>query len=206
MKDTNEPDLEKLRRFSLVVALVVITYSVAGIRLEPNTGISVIGMTFKVSRPDLLPIGLVMASVYALLRFYYYGFMHKKSPYRVRRDALDGLENPHPRTSRSKGNKISVYFGQITTFDSSISMSDREKVETYCDEFPNLFPKFARAKASARLVSKQYHNEEGEPYVSYTAKVEIPIRCRLVAIFQDIDYSSPIWLNLLALSTFFYRA
>jgi hypothetical protein len=58
-----EPDIEKLRRFSLVVALITLTYSVAGISLVPDPGISVIGLTFKVSRPDLLPIGLVLASV-----------------------------------------------------------------------------------------------------------------------------------------------
>ena len=48
------------------------------------------GMTFKVSRPGLLPIGLVTASVCTVLRFFYYGFMLKKSPYRFRRDAIDG--------------------------------------------------------------------------------------------------------------------
>ena len=41
-----EPDIEKLRRFSLVVALVLLTYSVAGISLSPEAAISVIGLIY----------------------------------------------------------------------------------------------------------------------------------------------------------------
>jgi len=201
----NEPDIEKLRRFALTVALIVLTYSVAGISLGPECKVSVLGMTFSVSRPELLPIGLVTASICVILRFYYYGFMIKKSPYRLRRDAIDGLINPMPRITQNKKKRISVYFGPKTEFDSKVWESDRTKAEKYVADFPNLFPKFARARASARVYSQASYTEDGEPSgPMYGAKVVIPVKCRITAIFQDIDYSSPIWLNLLAIGAFLW--
>jgi hypothetical protein len=121
----HEPDIEKLRRFSLAVALVLLTYSVAGVSLTPNSGISLIGLTFKLSRPDLLPIGLIIASIYSTISFYYYGFMLKKSPYRVRRDIIDGLNSWEPNFT--SGKKVPVYFGP-TEFETSPFCSDREKI------------------------------------------------------------------------------
>ncbi|OPY72638.1 MAG: hypothetical protein A4E64_02897 [Syntrophorhabdus sp. PtaU1.Bin058] len=202
----NEPNIEKLRRFALAVALIVLTYSVAGISLGPESKISVLGMTFKVSRPELLPIGLLMASVCVVLRFYYYGFMLNRSPYRLRRDAIDGLIDTTPRVSRTRKRKISVYFSSATEFDSLVWESNRTKVEKYVEDFPNLFPKFARARASAQINSEPSYTENGDPAgPMYSAKVVIPIRCRMAAIFQDIDYASPVWLNAISLGTFFWR-
>ena len=123
----HKPDIEKLRRFSLVVALITLTYSIAGISLAPDPGISVIGLTFKVSRPALLPIGLVMASIYAMIRFYYYGFMLKKSPYRVRRDVIDSLRC-RKRLYIGGKKKVPMYYGPVEFF-SSLWVPDRSKAE-----------------------------------------------------------------------------
>jgi len=207
------PDIEKLRRFALTVALITLTYSVAGISLKPDSGISVIGLTFKVSRPGLLPIGLVIASLYSLMRFYYYGFMLKKSPYRVRRDVIDSLHCADSRYIRGrktwrgivKRKPVPVYFGPIE-FDASIWESDRTKVEEYIASFPEVFPKFAGARPSLKIRgSESFTENDDEPSMRYNADVVIPIRCRVAAIIQDIDYLSPIWLNLVALAIFFSR-
>jgi hypothetical protein len=207
------PDIEKLRRFALTVALITLTYSVAGISLKPDSGISVIGLSFQVARPGLLPIGLVVASFCSLLRFYYYGFMLKKSPYRVRRDIIDGLHCMDIRylkwrNAREKSGKrkpIPVYFGPVK-FTASIYESDRKKVESYIANFPEAFPKFARARPLMKIEGSQSCTEDGDPSdIMYSAEVVIPIRCRVAAIIQDVDYSSPIWLNLVALAIFFSR-
>lgn len=198
----HEPDMEKLRRFSLVVALIMLTYSLAGITMLPDSNISVVGLTFKVSRPGLLPIGLVIASFYAMVRFYYYGFMLKKSPYRVRRDILDSLYcNDRPY---SRGKKVPTYMGG-TNFEASLRSSDRENAEKYISDFPEVFPKFARGRPSMKIESGDAYTEDGEDYTWYSVKVVIPVRCRLVAIVQDLDYSSPIWLNLVSLIIFFIQ-
>jgi hypothetical protein len=200
----HEPDIEKLRRFSLVVALIVLTYSVAGISLLPDPAISVIGLTFKVSRPGLLPIGLVMASIYAVIRFYYYGFMLKRSPYRVRRDVIDGL-HCHKRKYIGNKKKVPTYFGP-TEFWASLWVPDRAKAEAYISNFPDVFPRFALARPSMKIKGKEAYNEDGENAgMRYEVQVVIPIRCRVTAIVQDIDYASPIWLNLVSLVVFFIR-
>ena len=196
------PSIEKLRRFSLVIAMVLLTYSIAGISLDPNAQVLLVGLAFKVSRPELLPIGFVLASLYGLISYYYYAFMLAMSPYRVRRDIIDGLNSWEP--SFTAGSKVHVYFGP-TEFETSPWHTDRKEVEDYVEEFPNAFPKFARARASATLVSDQNCNEDGDVYRTYAARVIIPVRCRLAAIFQDIDYSLPIWLNCIALIVFGYE-
>jgi hypothetical protein len=197
----HEPDIGKLRRFSLAIALVILTYSIAGISLEPNSPISLIGLTFRVSRPDLLPIGLIIASVYSTISFYYYGFMLKKSPFRIRRDIIDGLNSWEPNFT--PGKNVPVYFGP-REFETSPWQGHKE-VESYVANFPEAFPKFARARASAQVISEQFCEEDGKISTAYAAKVVIPIRCRIAAIFQDIDFSSPIWLNIIALAIFFMR-
>jgi len=197
-----EPDIEKLRRFSLIVALITLTYSVAGISLVPNPSISVIGLTFKVSRPGLLPISFIIASIYAVIRFYYYGFMLKKSPYRVRHDVIDSL-HCYERRYFGGRKKVPTFFGP-TEFAASLWVSDQADAKAYIANFPVAFPKFALARPSMKIDASELCSEDGEPAgMSYDVKVVIPIRCRLAAIIQDIDYSSPIWLNLVSLTIFF---
>ena len=194
--------MEKLRRFSLVVALIMLTYSLAGITMPPDSIISVVGLTFKVSRPGLLPVGLVIASLYAMVRFYYYGFMLKKSPYRVRRDILDSLYcNDRPYT---RGKKVPTYMGG-TNFEASLKSSDQENAEKYISDFPEVFPKFARGRPSMKIESGEAFTEDGEDYTWYKVNVVIPVRCRLIAVVQDLDYSSPIWLNFVSLIIFFIQ-
>lgn len=203
-----EPGIERLRRFALTIGLVLLTYSLADISMKPDSEVSVMGIPFKVGRPELLPVGLVIASLYSMIRFYYYGFMLKKSPYRLRRDAIEGLFNLGPSFRPSlrglKRKRVSVYFASIKEFKSRTWDEDRNKVEAYVADFPNIFPKFAGARASARLTWEQGHDEDGEPTGTYySAKVSIPVKCRLAAIVQDIDYFLPIGLNLISLAIYF---
>ena len=139
--------------------------------------------------------------------------MLKKSPYRVRRDVIDGLNCAELRyiggrktwRGNVKRKPVPVYFGPVE-FTASIYESDRAKVEAYVASFPEAFPKFARGRPSLKIRGRESFTEDGEPDgMRYSADVIIPIRCRVAAIIQDIDYSSPIWLNLLALSIFFSR-
>jgi hypothetical protein len=195
-------EIEKIRRFSLIIALIILTYSIAGISLAPNTNIFIIGLSFKISRPDWLLIGLVIASFCTMIRFYYYGFMLKKSPYRIRRDIIDNLQCYQSSLS---GKKVRTYFG-TTKFLASLSISEQEEAKKYIDNFPEIFPKFARARPSMRIKVDELIDEREEfVNIIYDVVITIPVRCRLAALFQDIDYSSPIWLNLSSLAIFFYQ-
>ena len=101
------PDLDKLRKFALLAALLLVSYTAAGIRLEPGAKASLFGIPFTITTPDLLSLGLVLLSVYGLLRYYYYGHMLSSSPYRKRKDLLHKL---HPEGGRGTY-EGSVFYG-----------------------------------------------------------------------------------------------
>ncbi len=203
--------LGRIRRFGLTAGLLLITYVAAGITVEPNAGISAYGVTFRISRPNLLPAGLALASLYGAARFYYYGFMLATSPYRKRRDLIDGLR-VHSDEFRQKGKtrksviftsgrEIAMYWGP-QKFSTSPLHYDRELIEKRAAAFDNAFPKFAGARASTQVVAYSSTDEDGEPRSSYCVDVVVPRRCRVAAIFEDIDYAAPVWLNALSLLFF----
>ncbi len=194
------PDLERLRRLALIAALLLISYSAAGIRLEPAAKVSLLGVPFVISTPYLLPLGLILISCYGLLRFYYYGFMLSTSPYRNRADLLRRL---HPEGGYGSYQGPS-FFGP-TKFSTVTLTTDSSEVETQISQLLDAFPKVGRKKPTGTLNAHRDLDEEGEEYVSWGADFTIPTTCRLAAILQDIDYAAPVWMNLLALGTAFTR-
>jgi hypothetical protein len=82
----DSPDLAKLRRFALTVALVLITLVVAQVRIKTPLEINPLGIPLIIQRPNLITIALVIASVYATLRYIYYGMLAQPSPMRARRE------------------------------------------------------------------------------------------------------------------------
>ena len=139
------------------------------------------------------------------MRFYYYGFMLNRSPYRVRRDVLNGLRYEWDRVHRT-WKRAPSYWGP-TTFQAKINYSDRKEAEQYVKNFPQAFPKFAGGRPSLDIIESPAYGEtkQGEPYetTDYDVEVKIPKRCRMSATVEDIDYSAPVWLNLGSLAVFF---
>ena len=88
----SSPDLQKLRRFALAIALVLITYSVvAEVTVKPNiTQFGIIEI--RVTRPEWLGIGLALTSFISALRFGYYGFLMNASPARKRKEVREKLQ------------------------------------------------------------------------------------------------------------------
>jgi hypothetical protein len=60
-----------------------------------------------------------------------------------------------------------------------------------------LFPPFAGARIWTR-----WNYESAEPPMRVRLHVLIPNRCRLAAVFEDIDYLAPVWLNIMAIAVF----
>ncbi len=80
----NTPDFNKLRRFSLLIALILITYSIVGFDLDAPAKIQPFGIPLIIRRPDFLPIGLLLASIYCVIKYIYYGYLVQISPRRAR--------------------------------------------------------------------------------------------------------------------------
>ena len=79
------PNLEKLRRFALAIALLLITYSLAAVELDAGETIRPLGIPLKINDPRSLGIGLVLASLYAAASFVMYGTWLTESPAHKRR-------------------------------------------------------------------------------------------------------------------------
>lgn len=195
--------LEKLRRFALTAGLFLITYVAAGIAVDPH--MSALGVSFTIGNPGLFPVGLVAASLWGGLRYGYYAVMLGASPYRVRRDLLDKLYvewEKNPKLGPAvPGHRVPIYFG-AREFVSSPMISDRVQVEQQARLLAAVFPKWLRARVTAKAVGHEFWNEEGEPHWSYEVQATIPRRCRLAALFEDFDYALPILLNAVALALF----
>jgi hypothetical protein len=199
----HKTDLEKLRRFSLAVGLTTLIYSLAGISMLPDPSISITGLNFKILRPGLLPICLSIASIYVLIRFYYYGFMLNKSPCRVRRDLIDSLISQDGKLNAGN-KKVPTYLGP-TIFRAHDSFLEQKEAQAYIDNFPQVFPKCFGAQTCMKIDSFDAFVDEGETLrTTYEVEIVIPVKCKLSAIIQDIDYLLPLLLNSGALITFFY--
>lgn len=194
------PDLERLRHFALLVALILISYTAAGIELERDAKISVLSVPFIIRSPELLTLGLVLARAYAFVRFYYYGIMLNRSPHRHRKDLLHALH-----AKGGHGTYFgSVYFGPANYSTTSL-LADRNDVEAQLKETIESFPKVWNIRPRGRVTGHQFLDQDGEVRTSYEAEITIPVRCKLAALFQDVDYAAPIWLNLFALALSLFK-
>jgi hypothetical protein len=210
----DDAELNRLRRFSLAVGLILITYLLAGINVEPNSGISAFGVPFRIARPDLLPVGLAIASFCAAVRFHYYGLMLATSPHRKRRDLLDGLTEHHEEHHRpgkpvklgpfTSGSALPMYWGP-RKFGVSPWHYDRQLMERRAASFENAFPKFWGGRATVEVVQDTFHDEDGDEHPSYNLDIIIPRRCRAAALFEDTEYTARIWLNVIALLCYAWR-
>src|SRR6266705_3147697 len=189
------PDIEKMRRFALIVALILISYAAAGVELDQDAKFSLLGLPFVVRRPDLIFVGLMLASVYASARFLYYGLMRNPSPQRRRSDMFRQLHGYGVYGTHTG----SVFLGPAT-YNTTPSILDRDAVEVKLKEIVDAFPKVWTFRASGKIEGYQ-SSDDGEDYRTYYyAQITIPFACRAAAFIEDVDYTMPIWLNMIALA------
>ncbi len=210
----DQEHIEKLRRFSLGMALALITFVAAGLTINPNARIPIFGVPFAISRPTLLPFGVAIASFFSAVRFTYYGLMLGTSPYRKRRDLIDKLlvhadervrkDGTHILGPFPSGQTIWMWWG-ARKFALRVWEVDRKTVEARAAAFDNAFPKCLWARTSATVQGELSYTEEGDEYMTYNIDVVVPKRCRIAAAIEDLDYTSPIWLNGFALIWFAWR-
>lgn len=181
------PDLQKLRRFALAIALVLISYSLAGVSLKADETIRPLGLPFSVGSPQYLGIGLMLASLYSAIRFYYYGILFGQSPRQHRRRVFD-----HCKSELQLGLREIASAGRI---DDVRVMDLRRRVLNQLEEAypkPAATPKWTAVVTFGRGVPEN-------------AQIEIPKATRLLGLLSDVDYTAPVWLNLIALGLAFWK-
>ncbi len=183
-------DIERLRKFALVAALTLLGYVAAGVTLEAGAKVSILGIPFVISKPELLPLILILASFYGLVRYFYYGVMLNKTPYRRRNDLLRKL-------SSFKKNRPFAGHHEYTT---SPMTPDRDEVEALANSVIAVYPKVTSAIPVAKIEQSLVADDNGEQYSVFYAYIKIPFVCRLAAILEDLDYMTPVLLNIVALA------
>lgn len=202
-----EADLSRHRRFALGIALVLITYVAAGVNLDPSKGFEFAGFTFLISRPDLLPIGLILASVYSGLRFYYWGAMRSESPAR-QRAYLRALARDEPEDDGY------LYIGHGQDKIVAMSFENAEGFAVEQNKANEIFPRVGSADVEVLFGYRWFPMSEGKSQAldildevqgTSTArgswaltKVVIPRSVNFSARIEEIDYFAPFWLNVIA--------
>jgi hypothetical protein len=161
--------IQKLRRFSLAIGLILIAYSLAGVQLKTPAEISPLGIPLIIRRPVLLDIALLIASIYEALRYYYYAILITPSPQKRRDNLKKGLSADGLMDESRHSNEI------VKMLDAGFNT-----------EFPTMGEYKARIRSYNRLES---------PQVAY----DIPKQVEILCILENIDYYSPIWVNFLSI-------
>lgn len=167
----NVPELEKLRRFCLAIGLILVTYVLAEVKVDASKTVSFAGLPLTILRPELVPIGLLIASAYNAVRFWYYGFTLRRSPRKKRRHILNRF-----KWEAEGGYVLSVHHTPAEMLELE------SQIREVFPHFPRTEPMLVRVPARG----------------TQTAKLTIPFRITLAGWFEDIDYAAPVWLNLLA--------
>lgn len=118
-------DLTKLRRFALLIAIIIITYSIAGFKLDAPAKVQPLGIPLVIQRPDFLLIGLLLASLYSVIRYIYFGYFVQISPARARR-------------LLRKGSPV---------YAPTLNISLEEFTEKIADEIERYFPSIGKLEA-----------------------------------------------------------
>ena len=166
-----KPDIQKLRRFCLAVALLLLTYSLAVVEFAAPLEIRPLGIPIVVEQPLLLPIALVLASIYSTLRFYLFAIAATTTPWRGRAMIMSGKA-------------VRPVSSQLLKDISDLSKFVQQDIVEY-------FPGYAGHRIELTV------NQSGN---NYDVEFKPSPRSLLLGRLSDVDYVAPIWANVVALS------
>jgi len=167
------PDLQKLRRFALIIGLVLISYSLAGVELKQNEPFTPLGLPLVISRPNLVPIALILASVYTAARFFFYGVLIAGTPKRRLEELTQQLEQ--------RVNKVQLAWTQ----------EEIEKIEDIKEALKSVVPSpWSRTHVIDSFGSNLPALED---FLN-----KLPWKYGVAMFVQNSDYVSPVWVNIVA--------
>jgi len=192
----SKEQLQKLRRFSLALGVILFSYVVIGFEpviTEGKARINFPLMAFNVERHDFIPIGIALGSFWGMLLFWYYGFMVNRSPYRRRKELLGGAKRLNAEHN----------YGVDGLSDSEVLEHHQALIELY----PRFLARdilFKVTETQLKTTRQKTHGETEEFPAKSRVEFGITERQIVVARFRDVDYSAPIWVNAIALLTWSY--
>jgi hypothetical protein len=171
------PDLLRLRRFALIIGLILFGYSLADVEVSSNIVLS--GVALKINKPKVLEYGLLLASSYAIFRYWYYSTVVSISPAAARKDLQSGLFPPGS--------------GKDLRGDRPLMLEQAALI------FRRHFPRMKVNIDSAQL--HQTTDLEGSRLGEFTMPV-LSKTTRLLNLMEDIDYNLPVIVNVIAILTY----
>ena len=177
------PQAANLRRFALGISLALLAYSIFRETFESTIDLSVLGLSLPISR-RFLDWVLPLVSIYAMARFTYYSLILSKPPFSIRRELKNQVIPIHFWDGRDNApildlvSKAQVYFPGVKC----------EDIKVFLDRTPTKINGMANPENADKL-------QLVLPSLSRTTKFLIGI--------GNLDYTVPIWMNGIALFTFF---
>ena len=165
-------DINKFRKFSLLVGLLLFIYSISGFQIDVTEKVRVFGFAILIKRQDLIGIALMIVSIYCLLRYYIFGIVIGLHPRAARKHLLEG--------TLANG---SNYAENIEKF----RVLARQDIEKY---FPVLDPPN----------NVKWTVESTDNY--FKINIELSKLAKIFGIIHDIDFILPIIINLIAIISF----
>ena len=197
-------DLARMRRFAFTTGLALLTYVIAGVSIPAPASVSAFGLRVQIQQPGLLPIALALAALYASMRYYYYALMLADGPFRRRRNLLDGLVFEGPPIKVGPFPSAGTYFGP-SKLSTTPSYHDHKIVAEQAEMLRKAFPKFLGGRVKAKPEYSETTDDEGNTEPIWSVACEIPARCRLACLLEDLDYVLPIVVNIFPLCWYVAR-
>jgi len=173
-------EILKLRRFALIISLVLIIYSIYGVKIDIDTSIAIFGIPLKIKNPNLIGIGIFIGSLYSLVRYFYYAILTGTTPNKARKLLLDNRFTNGARISTEK--TVSSSFLDLDTCQDKL----REEVDKY---FPSLTDDPTPAEV---LPDGRFYKFEIKPKKYF----------KILRRIHDMDYWLPICTNTIAIILF----
>jgi len=195
----DRPDLAKIRRFALVVPLILCTLVLAGVKLDTPLRVEPLGIPLLVQRPDLLSVGLVIAAIYSTLRYVYYGMLIQPSPMRARRELIAGGDymtfssdvlQGFDETRADRARRELIAGGDYMTFSSDVLQGFDETRADFQRKIDRWFPQIGTHKVTFEVTLSGGQAK--------TTPLNVPRPVQMLCWLEDLDFLLPIGANIAA--------
>ena len=160
-------DIPKLRRFALAVGLIVLAYLVLDMhpRESAQANLPWLGSVLAIGRPQLIPLFLIAASIYAGGSYFFGALMRMDSP-RVFTKYV--LGRPPDKAG---------------TWEHEVLFSTLQEATEFSNKVTRSFPHFG-----GTAVRSNIFQNNGQ----FAAQLTIPERCKFLARVHDVEYNPPL--------------
>lgn len=145
-------------------------------------------------KPYYISIGLILTSILSTLRFTLYGLLIERPPYLIqRRLTRNKCTYDH---QQNLNDEEDIYEYEIKCYS-------EEDLKTYMDELKYVFPHIDHGKKGIR--ADTIHNPDSTSMRIGYIHFNITRKTKILSCFLNIDYTAPVWLNIIALSIAIYK-